>query len=413
MPDSTPDTPCWRCQTPLPVVSLSADSSSCLVRAPRSKLPPLPAPAGVAGFPAEPVLRLVLDSADSTDPNVSCASFIRDGAQLRERNSRLCLSWSVSGSLWGLGKCVNQGQQEAQLQSFEWLESDDREGRSNSSSFCTETSVALDNLQDIDSAAQPAENGIVDTSVCISLRGHVCTTEAGVCTPRNCECEEPGWIKHDVPLGEGNQTCSMCAPPVVAFCSTAAGVCTTAACECENPEHEKVASTTTEVPHRECWSCRPKTSSFGAAVTSSTGAAVGALVGVFLCGLAGGLLIRRWGGGPVTAFAVPKGKRGSKGMSTASLRALPWSERVAQELEDQWASLKDGFGYLTHFWTAAAKPTRRWRRAAAGAAAPHIKTFSTQVHAVATHVTDAASACTGQFQVQLPLFVPLCLQRVQ
>ena len=31
--------------------------------------------------------------------------------------------------------------------------------------------------------------------LCVGLKGYVCSTDASVCTPRECECEDPTWLR--------------------------------------------------------------------------------------------------------------------------------------------------------------------------------------------------------------------------
>jgi len=378
---STQDMPCYKCISPPPVVLLRAGlepERSCLVRAPRSRLPPRPAANGTSSGNmttglVEPMLRLVL-AEGGAELNASCAPFVREGSALRERNTSLCLSWSSSGGVWGLAKCAAPGAPEAQLQAFRDRPAPgDDEGPA--AAFCTAGAGGRD-------------------EACVGLRGHVCTAEANVCTPRPCECEDATWIKHEAPLLDSGAPCWSCAPPVVPYCSVQPGVCTTTACECEDPSHEKIRSNTTEPPLRACWSCRPQ-GGYRSVRGSGASSAVGALVGVFLFGLLGGLVLRHWGEEPLPALAPQRGKKVSKA-AVAMLRPLPWSERLALELEDIWATLEDGAALVGQLCAVATKPMRRWRKQAAGAAAPYLKGFSEKASGAAARVTDAASGASGK-----------------
>jgi len=379
MEGSTPDSPCYRCVTPPPVVSLRSDlndNSACLVRASRSKAPPPPRAAnlgiGTDGtMVAEPALRLVLVSVDAAEQNETCASFVREGLTLRDRNTSLCLSWSSSGSVWGLGKCAGAGTPEAPLQSFSEV-APEHQTDGNATSFCVQPSAAWG-----------------DTVKCVGLRGHVCSTELGVCTPQACECEDATWLKQEVMPAEGDvPQCWSCSPPVTPFCSTALGVCTTTPCECEDPSHEKVEANTSEPALRTCWSCRPN-GGYGGGAGAKGGVAAGALVLVFLCSLLGGRFVRRWGEGP-----VPAGRPSQKGKrkAAAAFRPLRWSERLALELEDMWGVLEDGAGFVGQLFVSAAKPFRRWRRNVSGVMASYFKGAKDRVHMAGAHVCSTASS---------------------
>ncbi|CAJ1354809.1 unnamed protein product, partial [Effrenium voratum] len=249
---SSVEDPCWRC-TYSPIISLrsqEASASSCLVRAPRSKL------LALRGVSLEPLLRLVLVSEESDA--ASCASFVREGMILREKNTSLCLSRSSSGSLWGLGKCAPTTSQEAQAQSLAEVHRDGEKV------YC-----------------------LTDAGVesCVQVRGHVCSSRAGTCTPTACDCEEYGWMKTEAILADG-RSCWSCSPPATRLCSTDPRVCTASPCECEDAGHDKV-SRFIDSNSSTCWSCQPQghTSMFESSLVGS--------VGILLCCLSVAVLMRR------------------------------------------------------------------------------------------------------------------------
>jgi len=366
---SNDESPCWRCVTPPEVVSLRLEEepeTSCLVRAPRSKLPRAGSSSSL-----EPVLRLVMTSEDNADGNLSCAAFVREGDKLRERNTSLCLSWSPSGSVWGLGKCAAEGLPEVRLQSFQKRE-DASEGRK-SSVFCTSVSDENGEGREVDDA-------------CITLRDHICTAEAGLCTAQSCRCEDSSWIKHEASL-EGGGMCWSCAPQAILHCSTEPRVCTTAECECEDPSYEKIQGNTSGSPMRECWSCHPK-GGHRKSLFYRGGTAAGALIAIFSCGLLGGLALRRFGEGEPSLAQKSKAQK--------ALRPLTWYDWLALELEELKATAEDGASLVVHLTGQACEvalsPVSRCWRSAAVAVAPHIKSFGEWVNAGTSQVSAALSA---------------------
>mmetsp|Transcript_29534 Transcript_29534/g.68110 ORF Transcript_29534/g.68110 Transcript_29534/m.68110 type:complete len:843 (-) Transcript_29534:159-2687(-) len=379
-----PEAPCWRCAAPQPVLhvrGVGEDKGSCLVKASRSKLPPPPRATaggtssssndtdntvGMTTGAMEPALRLVLISSHESEQNRSCASFVWESETLRERNSSLCLSWSSLGEVWGLGKCAPAGSLEARAQAF----SEEPQGEDDGSMFCS-----IGSQQDVG-------------PLCVALHGRVCSADPTVCTPHDCECEDSTWQRHDKALTNDSLPCWTCARKEVPYCSTAPGVCTTMPCECENTEHEKVESNTTELPVRVCWACRsPRMTNQGG---WNGGTVFAALVGIFLIGVGGGLAVKCWNEEPLQHVQAHKGKHGMKG--SASMQPMPWSERLALELEELWIAVEEGFIFLFQVAGNVLKPVRRWRNSLAARFAPQIRAASHKCQKVARVARDCGTS---------------------
>eukprot|EP00930_Biecheleria_cincta_P023410 TRINITY_DN16922_c0_g1_i1.p1 TRINITY_DN16922_c0_g1~~TRINITY_DN16922_c0_g1_i1.p1 ORF type:complete len:888 (-),score=138.68 TRINITY_DN16922_c0_g1_i1:203-2866(-) len=361
---SSIEDPCWQCTTPAPVVSLrmpGEPNTSCLVRAPRSQIVALGGRATRILSQPETLMRLVMASENNVSENgsvsaASCASFVREDLFLREKKTRLCLSWSPSGHTWGLGKCEAQSSEESQLQSFA------RSGEA----FCIQGTTAG-----------------MNSAACVDLRSNMCTSEAGLCTPAPCECENSSRKKHEIVL-EGGGSCWSCALPAPLYCSTEPQVCTTAECECQDPSHEKILSKTTEKPVRTCWSCHPQGSAARRSGIYSRAMVTVILVSVFICSLWAGLTLRR---NTYSHATSQKGRKGGKAPKT-------WLDRIAWELEEVWCLFKDSAFTIGQACRTMLNQLRKWKRAAATAVADRVKSLGEWVNARTAPVSSTLSSET-------------------
>lgn len=357
---SSIEDPCWQCTTPSPVVSLRTPeepNTSCLVRAPRSQIVALGGRTTRILSQPETLMRLVMASESNVSRNsslsaASCASFTQEDVLLREKKTRLCLSWSPSRYVWGLGKCEAQSSEESQLQSFAKV----------GEAFCIQSTAGM------------------NAAACVGLRTHICTSEAGLCTSVPCECENSSWTKHEIdPQGGG--ACWSCALPESLYCSTEPLVCTTAECECQDPNHEKILSKTTEKPVRTCWSCHPRGSASRSGIYSG-GAATIILVSLFICGLSGGLAMKH-------NSPSQKGRKGSKAAKT-------WPERITAELEEVWGTLEDSACTIGQGCQRILNLMRTWKNAAAAAVVERVKSFGELVNTRTAPETPASSSRASQ-----------------
>eukprot|EP00443_Scrippsiella_acuminata_P096732 CAMPEP_0115696200 /NCGR_PEP_ID=MMETSP0272-20121206/65157_1 /TAXON_ID=71861 /ORGANISM="Scrippsiella trochoidea, Strain CCMP3099" /LENGTH=898 /DNA_ID=CAMNT_0003136419 /DNA_START=149 /DNA_END=2843 /DNA_ORIENTATION=- len=183
---------------------------------------------------------------------------------------------------------------------------------------------------------------------CVEVSESLCTEEDGRCSTEKCRCEDPSWHRQELQTLSGAQ-CFSCVPPAT-LCTTSGDMCTSGPCECADPSHVKVLASAAfegDAPEDNttlsegdgqqapCFRCQPLRSRDSEASTLAT------FVLFVIVGLAGGCCVRRLRDPMAAASSTGTGGRAKLRRQTDSPR--PWSERLAEELEDTLEALYDIF----------------------------------------------------------------------